>query len=565
MGKPAIQLSILNDFVKLVFTSSLIGVAVSLAYVALMFIYNVVRATSEAAYAVSWVAVVVIPVAGMCVAYWLIKAFGTGKETGGGSHRLLEAYQFHGGYISARDTLLDPLASAVTIGTGGSAGFEGPSLLLGGGIGSLIARRFKLTQQELKAFLLAGAAAGISAVFKAPLTGIFFALEIPFKRDLSRHALIPATAASICAYAVSAGLLGTESLFPQAQTETLSLSLVGHSFVIGVITAVVGFAFVETLKLFKRLVRGWNMQPYLLPVLGGLVIGVTGLVLPEIKGVGYSTIEKLANAPTSVPLIMLLALCVGKILLTAVTLRTGGSGGLFTPTIFVGASIGAIYCSLIPQLNSSTIVMASMAAMLATTNKTFLTSVAFVAETSGPATIITTLIAAATSYFLSQNTSFYEDVQPIDEYAEEEEMIGILYHEIEHSRNAEALKRIKVRDIMNDVLSIDESQTIEEIMVIVKDESHREYPVVDSENRLQGTITLDEILVGAEKNKRLSVGTLTLRKSVVVTPEMCLCDVIPRLMESELDNAWVVEDLEKPKLVGVVNETDILKTMLALV
>jgi CIC family chloride channel protein len=565
MDRPEIKIGVLNDFVKLVSVSSLIGVVVALAFVALMSVYSSIKAASESFYAVSWIAVVVIPVVGVCVAYWLVKTVGASKETGGGSHRILEAYHFHGGYISAKDTLLDPFASAITIGVGGSAGFEGPSLLLGGGIGSLIARRFKVTPEEFKAFLLAGAAAGISAVFKAPLTGILFALEIPYKRDMARNAFIPATAASIGAYAVSISFLGVESLFPQAQAEEISLLLIGHSFAIGVLTAVVGYAFVAVLNFFKRRTSSLKLPKYGLPLLGGLIIGLTGLVLPQIRGVGYPTIEVLANSPESLPLLLLVALAVGKILLTGVTLRMGGSGGLFTPTIFIGAAVGAIYCSIIPGLNSSSIVMASMAALLAATNKTLLTSVAFVAETSGPATIITTLVAAATSYFLSQGTGFYEEIQPIDEYAEEEEMIGILYHKIEGSRNADALTSINVRSIMNNVLSVKDSDTIESVMAFVKDKSHREYPVIDSKNHLQGTITLEDILVGAEKNKRLTVGDITLRRSVIVTPETCLCDLVPALTESDLDNAWVVDDLKNLTLLGVVNETDVLKTMLSLI
>jgi CIC family chloride channel protein len=564
MNKPEINISIFRDFARLAFTSALIGVSVGLAFTALMYFYQFVQTLSIDATSLGWVAVIIVPTIGILVAFFLVKSFGTSKETGGGSHRLLEAYHYHGGYISATDTIIDPVASAITIGTGGSAGFEGPSLLLGGGIGSLIARRFKPTPEELKTLLLSGAAAGISAVFKAPLTGILFALELPYKRDITRRALIPATVASLTSYLISITFFGAESIFPQSQGESVSLLLIGHSFVIGLITAVAGVAFVEALKWMKRGVGRLDLR-YYAPLVGGLMIGVTGLFLPQVQGVGYPTIASLASSPTSFPMLLLLALAVFKVLLTVVTLRTGGSGGLFTPTIFVGAAIGAIYCSFFPSLNSVTIVMASMAALLAATNKTLLTSVAFVAETSGPATIITTLVAAATSYFFSQGSSFYEDIQPLDEFMEEEEMIGILYHQIEGGVKADALKALKVGDISGEVLSVDESATIGELMEFVKDKSHREYPVVNSENRLQGTITLEDILIGAEKDKSLKVESLILRKSVVATPETRLDEVIPELMESDFDNVWVVDDYSEMRLLGVVNETDVLKSLLGLV
>jgi CBS-domain-containing membrane protein len=208
--------------------------------------------------------------------------------------------------------------------------------------------------------------------------------------------------------------------------------------------------------------------------------------------------------------------------------------------------------------------MAAIAALLAATNKTLLTSVAFVAETSGPATIITALVAATTSYFFSQGSSFYEDIQPLDELVEEEEMIGILYHQIEGGVNSKKLEAITVGDLRGDVLSIDEGSTIGEVMEFVRDKSHREYPVVDKERRLHGTITLEDILIGAEKNSNLTVGSLTLRRSVVATLDTRLDKLVPELMESDLDNAWIVENYEDMRLLGVVNETDVLKCLLGL-
>ena len=144
-------------------------------------------------------------------------------------------------------------------------------------------------------------------------------------------------------------------------------------------------------------------------------------------------------------------------------------------------------------------------------------------------------------------------------------MIGILYHQINRGAKAERLKTIKVREISGEVLSVNESASIGEVMNFVKDKSHREYPVVDSRGRLHGTITLEDILVGAEKNKMLTVGSLHLRRSVVVTPDTSLDELIPDLMESDFDNAWVVDDFDEMKLVSGVNETDVLKCLLSLV
>ncbi|MEM0093132.1 MAG: chloride channel protein [Thermofilum sp.] len=342
--------------------------------------------------------------------YLTIKTIAENKEWGCGTELVIESYHFKNGFISLRDTISRTLASAITIGFGGSAGLEGPSLLLGGGISSFIARRLKLDQKDVKTLSLCGAAAGFSAIFKAPLTGILFALEIPYKKDIEAEIFIPASIASIAAYFTSAIILGTETIFPTPTFIAPTLSTLMHAIFLGILAALVALTFMEALERTK-IISKWLVSrlPMLLTtIFAGLILGFIGLFYPEALGLGYDFIHKIATAKLGeLTLINLTILLILKIVATSLTLNFGGSGGLFIPSLYVGGALGLIYAQALNLETPVLYVMLSMAAVLAATNKSLLTSIALVAETMGSSFIIPTLISAAVSYFLTGSRSFY--------------------------------------------------------------------------------------------------------------------------------------------------------------
>lgn len=414
----------------------------------------------------------------------------------------------------------------------------------------------------MRTFLLAGASAGIAAVFKAPLTGIMFGLEVPYKRDIARRAFIPATIASISSYIVFVSLQDSTRLFPAVPELTLPLgSTLINAFLLGLLTAGVGVAFVKAYEYLGRWVKGLNMNRYALALTGGLIVGSVGFFLPQVLGTGYPAIESAIKGEINLPL--LVALLVAKPLLTCVTLRLGGSGGLFVPNLFVGAMAGAIYEIVVPGAHDPALVMAAMAASIATTNKTLLTGVAFIAETSGPNSIILTLITAATAYFVSGSVSFYEELQPVDKLEAEEEMISTIYHRAESTEAAAKLRGVKVSELMHkEPFSLRESETIGKASMRIAEVTFKEYPITDVEGRLIGVLTLEDFLLCDEENQGKTVGSLPLKAPQVATPDSDLMMITPILLESEMDNLYIVENEASMKLIGVVNETEILKAML---
>ncbi len=498
------------------------------------------------------------PTIGIPVAFMIVDRFSTAKASGGGSHRLLEAFHYEGGRMTLKDTIFEPLAAAITIGFGGSAGFEGPSLLLGGGIGSFVGQRLGLTADEVSIFLISGAAAGVSAIFKAPLTGIMFALEIPYQRDISREAFIPATLASISAYFTSISFIGSERLFPLLPSTMMDPLIPVHALIIGVLSAVVGALFVKSYEFFHVLRTRVRLNKYFYALSGGIMIGVIGFYMPEVTGIGFTTLGAMIRGEflgySSALLILLMVL---KMLATNITLNSGGSGGVFIPSLFVGASLGTLYTSLIPNSGGAFIVVAAMAAMIAAANKTLLTSVALVAETAGPSSIVVTVVAAATSYFVSGKVSFYGHVQPLEELLEEEEAVHVIRHILEKTRSRSELSKIKVEDIMHDdPVTLPEGLGIREALERVTSCPYAEYPVT-RDNRLLGIVTLEDLLVSTFDDEEKIIGDFRLTQARYVRVQDSLEDLIPLLEEGRQDCIYVVGDQDDPELLGVVSETDI--------
>ncbi|HUO26814.1 MAG TPA: chloride channel protein [Candidatus Aquilonibacter sp.] len=277
---------------------------------------------------------------GLLVYTWAPEAEGHGTDT------VVKAFHRAGGFIRARVAPLKLVASAITIGSGGSAGREGPTALIGAGVGSMYATLIHRADEEREILLLAGMAAGLSAIFRSPIGAAFFAIEVLYSTmEFEARALLYTLLAAIVAYAFNGFFVGWQPLFyfPVAPSHIRLLDY-GWLGVLGVAGAVVATLLPVVFYRLRDLFRELPLPPALNPAIGGLAVGLIALKFPQVLGGGYGWIQETIDG--SLVLKLLIVLLFLKLIAFAFTVSSGGSGGVFAPTLFVGAMLGGIVASV---------------------------------------------------------------------------------------------------------------------------------------------------------------------------------------------------------------------------
>ncbi|MFQ5961694.1 MAG: chloride channel protein, partial [Candidatus Methylomirabilales bacterium] len=265
---------------------------------------------------------------------------------GGGVPEVMTAMAVQGGRMRRRVAFVKTLASAITIGSGGSAGREGPMVQIGGGIGSTVGQYLKMSDERIKTLVAAGGAGGIAAAFNAPIAGAMFALEILMGYVGLDFSLV--VLSSMASAVVSRGMLGASPAFTVPAYGYLSVTEMPFSLVLGVFAGLTAIGFVRLLYKLEYLFDNWRLSPYWKPAVGGLLVGVVGFFLPQIFGTGFPAMEDTLNA--RIPFLIMALLIFGKMLGTSLTLGSGGSGGDLAPLLFIGAVLGGAYGHIVHGL-----------------------------------------------------------------------------------------------------------------------------------------------------------------------------------------------------------------------
>jgi chloride channel protein, CIC family len=470
------------------------------------------------------------------------------------TEEIIRSYHDHQGHIRMRPFVPKLIAAIATVGFGGSAALEGPSIYGGGALGSWLwakLRKIGMESRDRRIMVISGAAAGMSAVFRAPLTGIIFALEMPYKDDLAHEALLPALIASVTSFATMAAFLGAQPLFDFASAETYTRRDLLWSALLGVLCGLVAMAFDITFRRARHFCVQLSVPHWIKMAVGGLLTGACGLLFVSIfkgglvpLGANYEAVHMiLQESHGSVELVVFGFL---KLAATLFSLGAGGVSAMFVPLFLTGGSFGTAFAQSIVHSPSIDLYAAvGMAAFIAAGYKTPLTAVVFVAEaTGGHGYIIPALIGAAVAYAVSGEASVSGDQR------------------LHEGLRASELSKMLVRNAMQrQVVSTNAASMLGELAESVKAQhSHAVYPVYDNET-VVGTISVSALAkVEPQKWNQTTVRDVMDRRVTCVGPESDLEEALRLLMGQNGQHMLLVKG-EAGKLEGVLTKTDILSAL----
>jgi CIC family chloride channel protein len=428
--------------------------------------------------------VLVVPVVGGLLYGPLVYRFAP-EARGHGVPEVMLAVHQNEGRIRGRVPIVKSLASAVTIGSGGSVGREGPIVQIGSAIGSGLGRLTRQAGENTRLLVACGAAGGIAATFNAPIAGVFFALEL-ILRNFETRSFGLVVLASVVATAVGRIAFGSEAFLTLPAFHVVSGIEYPLYALLGVIAALVGVAFIKVLYGSEDLAdKIWRGPAWLRPAVGGILLGVLLLVLPEMYGVGYPVLEGAIHGQYVVAL--LLAFLVGKIAATSLTMAIGGSGGVFAPALFMGAMLGSAFGTgahdLLPAATAGAGAygLVAMGAVFAATSRAPITAVVIVFELTGDYSIILPLmlavvVATALSHLLSEDSIYTLKLR----------RRGI---DIERPAASGALAGIPVSTVMQPPpIPLAPEARMADVAARLADERRVALPVVDADDRVIGVV-----------------------------------------------------------------------------
>ncbi len=522
-----------------------------------------------------------IPVIGGLMAGPIISFFAQ-EAKGHGVPEVMEAIALRGGRIRPRVVVAKVAASASCIGTGGSAGREGPIVQVGAALGSTVAQWLHFSEGRIRNLVACGAAAGIAATFNAPIAGVVFALEI-ILGELAIADLSSVVLSAITASTVARAFLGDAPAFKIPLYAVQHPSEILLYLLLGAVSALVGVLFIRSLYFFEDVFDNWDWPDYLKPAVGGLLLGLMGYLYPQILGLGFVPEDELnlgiipsQNIPhvfgAGFPVIelallgkvsigLLLTLIFLKVLATSLTLGSGNSGGVFAPGLFMGAmtggSFGWVAHRLLPNLAAGPGPYATvgMAAVFAAAARAPLTAILIVFEMTDDYRILLPLMGAViVSIVIAQH------IQPESIYTLKLVRRGI---RLFRGRDVDVMAAVTVAEVMDKApLTVTADMPIKDLAALFHRTNSHGFPVVDEEGHLCGIVSLRDyrrVATPGEPIPDLTVRDIATHNPVTAFPDERLSDVLPRMAPRDLSRVPVVSREDPRRLVGVIRRHNIIR------
>lgn len=555
----------LTEHTFMIIVAIIIGILAGFAAIAIRALIEGISSLSfsgegsllENIYNTEWYWILLIPAIGGMIVGPLIYFFAP-EAKGHGVPEVMQAILLRGGAIRPRVAFVKAIASAITIGTGGSVGREGPIIQIGSSLGSTVGQFFRVPSSRLKTLVGCGAAAGIAAAFNAPIAGALFAVEI-ILMDFAVAQFSPIVISSVMATVVSHSFEGKFAAFTVPAYQYVSPYEIGFYFLLGAVSGIISFLFIKVLYFSEEYFdEKFNFPEYLKPVIGGLAIGLMALVFPQVMGIGYDSI----NAALHGDMIWYLALGLVflKILATSLTLGSGGSGGIFAPSLFMGAMLGAFFGYFVnlyfPDITAGpgAYALVAMGGLVAGTTRAPVTAIIIVFElTNDYAIILPLMVTVVISLILSSKLS-RESIYTL------KLVLRNIY--IKEGTATNIMESIFVKDVFKkDFDKIHISDNFNTVVKKVINGRGRKFPVVDNENNLMGVIitnTIKDYLLEGDVLQNLLVASDLLIQNIdkVVPNDNCQV-ALDKMKSHDFDGLVVVESHESNKILGMVWRKDI--------
>jgi chloride channel protein, CIC family len=503
----------------------------------------------------SWT-VVLIPVLGGLVV-GLIVHFMIGEERHHGVAGIMEATALAGGRLRYKRMPAKATASAISIGCGASVGPEDPSVQIGASLGSMFGQWLHLSDERLRSLVAAGCASGIAAAFNAPIAGVFFSLEI-ILGEISGGAFAIVVLASVISAVFTQAVSGPEPAFHVPAYAFNSPNELLLYLGLGLLAGPVAATYIRLLYLIQDGFHRLKMPPWVKPMLAGLIVGLVGFFLPQVLGVGYGTIGSILNGETT-GFLLLLALLLAKLLLTPVSIGGGFQGGVFAPSLFIGAALGAAYAVALdwlwPGLNviPGAYAMVGMAAVLAGAVHAPLTAVILLFEmTNDYHIILPVMFAVVVSMFLSQRI-IRDSVYTMGLARK-----GI---RLQRGRDVDVLETITVGELMQPAPQIlSEMDSLDYAAKSLIDGRHHGLPVENDVGVLVGILTMQDLgRIQESDMSALRVGDICVRDLLVAYPDETIGDALRRMGARDIGRMPVVSRSDPRHMLGWLRRPDMLR------
>jgi CIC family chloride channel protein len=501
---------------------------------------------------------VVIPIGGGLIV-GLMARFGSEQIRGHGIPEAMENILINGSRVQPRLAILKPVSSAISIGTGGPFGAEGPIILTGGAVGSIVGQLFRLTAAQRRALLVAGAAAGMSAVFGTPVAATLFGVELlvfEFKpRSMVLIGLAAATADGLRMVMASAGLVTPQPLFPVPGHPPLAGVVLAGAAAIGLATGLGAWVMTQAVyqceDLFKKLTGHLHWMWW--PIIGGAVIGLGGLVDSRALGVGYNTIHLELLGRLGLDAMILLFFV--KMIIWSAGLGGGTSGGILAPILMMGAAIGGVLGHVLPGTSVGVFALIGMAGSLGGVTRSPFTAIVFAFELTHDANSLLALLVAATVAHLVSVLTLKRSILT--------EKVARRGFHVMREYAVDPLEATFVREVMDtDVVTIEPERHLTDVYQALPEGSvgrrQRLYPVIDANGELVGVLPWSAILA-ARSNGAQQVREVMMSPRAVAHPDEILRGVADRMATFGVGVLPVVDRSNARRLDGLVTQFELLE------